>query len=98
MDGTAAPGTPGHAVVSGHRDTPFRFLEQLTPGDELRVQGRDGAWRRYRVRGAEIVDSRHARLLPGDGTPRLTLVTCYPFDAIVPDGPLRYVVSARRLY
>ena len=27
----------------------------------------------------------------------LWLVTCYPFDAIVPGGPLRYVVQARRL-
>jgi sortase A len=26
--------------------------------------------------------------------PTLTLVTCYPFDAIVPGGPLRYAVTA----
>ena len=26
--------------------------------------------------------------------PRLTLVTCYPFDAVVPGGPLRLVVTA----
>jgi sortase A len=24
----------------------------------------------------------------------LTLVTCYPFDALVPGGPLRYIVTA----
>jgi len=24
----------------------------------------------------------------------LTLITCYPFDAVVPGGPLRYVVRA----
>ena len=28
---------------------------------------------------------------------RLTLVTCYPFDAIRPGGSLRYVVVARRV-
>jgi len=28
------------------------------------------------------------------GHRQLTLVTCYPFDAIVPGGPLRYVVFA----
>jgi sortase A len=27
----------------------------------------------------------------------LILVTCYPFDAIVPGGPLRYVVYARKV-
>jgi hypothetical protein len=25
---------------------------------------------------------------------KLTLITCYPFDAILPGGPLRYVVEA----
>lgn len=30
------------------------------------------------------------------GTERLTLLTCYPFDALRPGGPLRYVVIARR--
>jgi sortase A len=94
MDGTAAPGAPGHSILSGHRDTHFRFLEDLEPGDSLRVQGPDGAWRAYRVGATEVIDARRARLLPGDATPRLTLVTCYPFDAIVPGGPLRYVVSA----
>ena len=94
MDGTAAPGAPGHSILSGHRDTHFRFLEDLEPGDALRVQGPDGAWRAYRVSATEVIDARRARLLPGDATPRLTLVTCYPFDAIAPGGPLRYVVSA----
>jgi sortase A len=33
--------------------------------------------------------------LPRDTlVPTLTLVTCYPFDAIDPGGPLRYVVVA----
>jgi len=26
--------------------------------------------------------------------PTLTLVTCYPFGALMPGGPLRYVVTA----
>jgi sortase (surface protein transpeptidase) len=28
------------------------------------------------------------------GRKSLTLITCWPFDAIVPGGPLRYVVRA----
>jgi len=31
-----------------------------------------------------------------EGPTRLTLVTCYPFDALGVDGPLRYVVVAFR--
>ena len=37
---------------------------------------------------------RRSRRRTGAGDTRLTLVTCYPFDAIRPGGPLRYVVVA----
>ena len=94
MDGTAAPGAPGHSLLSGHRDTHFRFLKDLAPGDALRVQRPDGGWRDYRVIGTEVIDARQARLAPDDGRPILSLVTCYPFDALIPGGPLRYVVTA----
>ena len=94
-DGTALPGAEaGNAVISGHRDTHFRFLKDLAPGDALRVQRPDGGWRDYRVIGAEVIDARQARLAPDDGRPLLSLVTCYPFDALIPGGPLRYVVTA----
>jgi sortase A len=94
LDGTAAPGRAGHTVLSGHRDTHFRFLEDLAPGSELRVQRPDGGWQSYRVVETRVIDTRRARLAPGDGRPALTLVTCYPFDAVVPGGPLRYLVFA----
>ena len=41
------------------------------------------------ARGATTVRIRTALLL--------TLVTCYPFDAFRPGGPLRYVVLALRV-
>ena len=94
MDGTAPPGAAGHAILSGHRDTHFGFLKDLTPGDALRVQRPDGAWQDYRVIGTQVIDARQARLAPDDGRPILSLVTCFPFDAIDPGGPLRYVVTA----
>jgi sortase A len=94
LGGTAAPGTAGHTVLSGHRDTHFRFLENLVPGTALHLQRPDGAWRVYRVTGGEVIDARHARLARDDGVPILTLVTCYPFDALAPGGPLRYLVFA----
>ncbi len=94
MGGTAAPGAAGHAILSGHRDTHFRFLKDLAPGDALRIQRPDGGWQEYRVTGTEVIDARQARLAPDDGRPILSLVTCYPFDAITTGGPLRYVVTA----
>ena len=94
LDGTAAPGTEGHSVVVGHRDTHFAFLRDLAPGDPLRLQGPDGLWRDYRIETAEVIDARAARLAPDDGRAALTLVTCYPFDTVEPGGPLRYLVFA----
>jgi len=80
-------------VISGHRDTHFRFLRRLAPGDEVVVEGVTG--------GRAATSSRACAWWTGAtldhggrGDTRLTLVTCYPFDAIRPGGPLRYVVVA----
>jgi sortase A len=94
LDGSAPPGAAGNAVLSAHRDTHFRFLARTAVGDPLIVERADGTRVRYRVREIAIVDV-HALAIPRDAlVPTLTLVTCYPFDALVPGGPLRYVVTA----
>src|SRR5437773_12202841 len=46
-----------------------------------------------RVRDIAIVDARELAMPRDTEYPTLTLVTCYPFDALVPGGPLRYVVT-----
>jgi sortase A len=97
LHGSAPPGAAGNAVLSAHRDTHFRFLAGTAVGDPLIVERADGARVRYRVREIAIVDVR-ALAIPRDTlVPTLTLVTCYPFDALVPGGPLRYVVTAEAL-
>ena len=53
-----------------------------------------GTAHRYRVTEAHVVDSQQVGLDTEGETPRLALVTCYPFDAASPGGPLRYVVFA----
>jgi sortase A len=94
VDGSAAPGESGNVVVAGHRDTHFRALAGLVAGDELVLEAPGGGLRRYRVRETAVVDHRDTRpLLPADHA-RLTLVTCWPFDAVRPGGPLRWVVVA----
>lgn len=94
VTGTALPGTAGNAVVVGHRDTHFALLRRLAPGDRLVVERPDGGRLAYRVVDTVIVDERDATPLAPAARPTLTLVTCWPFDAIVPGGPLRYVVRA----
>jgi len=94
VDGTARPGEAGNVVVAGHRDTHFHALRDLTPGDELVLEAPGGALRRYAVTATAVVRYDDARALAA-GDDRLTLVTCWPFDALRPGGPLRYVVVAQ---
>jgi sortase A len=54
----------------------------------------EGTIRHYVVQETGIVDAHNASIHLDDEHNRLVLVTCYPFDAIVPGGPLRYVVTA----
>lgn len=91
VDGTALPGRHGNAAIAGHRDSWFRFLRDLEEGTsvELRTLGGRSLWT---VTATRVVDRRDISSLAPTVDDRLTLITCYPFDAIVP-GPLRYVVS-----
>ena len=95
LDGTAAPGAPGHSVVTAHRDTHFHFLFDVALGDRLGIQRPDGGWQVYRVTDLQVVDARVARLVTGDERASLTLVTCYPASGLGLGGPLRYVVHAQ---
>jgi len=94
LHGSALPGDAGNAVITAHRDTHFRFLRAINPGDELVVEPAGGGTRHFRIRGAYVTDYRDLRLPRDTSVPTLTLVTCYPFDALNPGGPLRYVVVA----
>jgi sortase A len=94
MHGTALPGAPGNSVLGGHRDTHFAFMRRLRPGDDLIVERPDGVRVSFRVATTYILDRQDTWVAKQDGPTRLTLVTCYPFDALGADGPLRYVVIA----
>lgn len=90
---SAAPGQGGHLVISGHRDTHFAWLQALRAGDVVQVDHPGGS-RAYRIRATEVVDSRRDALDIGADASGLSLVTCWPFDAVHAGGPMRYVVSA----
>jgi sortase A len=95
VDGTALPGKPGASVIAGHRDTHFGYLEDIQLDDKLAIQTIDSVWHEYRVISVEIIDTRKRdRFTLNTDRSLLVLITCYPFDAINPGGPLRYVVTA----
>jgi sortase A len=94
--GTANPGEAGNSVIGGHRDTHLRFLKDVRIGDRLVVERPDGRHISYRIDGARIVDKSAVEVLSQAGRDRLTLITCWPFDALRTGGPERYVVNAVR--
>jgi sortase A len=97
VSGTAAPGSAGNAVIVAHRDTHFAFLRDLALEDEITIEVGRGVLARYRVREVTIADKSASRLLDPADSPQLTLITCYPFDAVQPGTPMRYVVIAERV-
>ncbi len=92
---SASPGEPGMVIISGHRDTHFRFLQELRIGGRIELETRAGVVR-YRVRQLQVVDSRRGGILSGGERNGVLLVTCYPFNSISPGGPLRYLVWAEQ--
>jgi sortase A len=94
LDGSARPGEPGNAIVAGHRDTSFRFLAELAIGDLLIAELADGRTTRFRVAATRVVDAADPWPFAEEAPATLTLVTCWPFDAIAPGGRLRYAVRA----
>ena len=96
VNGTAALGGTGNSVIVAHRDTHFAFLRNLRADDEIDVETSRGS-ARYRVREVVIVDRNETRVMEAADSPQLTLITCFPFDAVRPGTTLRYVVIADRV-
>ncbi len=92
---SALPGEIGNSVIAGHRDTHFQFLQYLEKGDAILVEIPAGRRHIYEVTAVDVVDSRRGSLILDTEEAMMSLVTCYPFDALDPGGPMRYVVSAR---
>lgn len=90
---SARPGEPGTTLISAHRDTQFAFMQRLGRGDVLQLEYQ-GRQYRYRVTGMQIIDADRTALRSEVAGHELVLSTCYPFDAVVPGGPLRYLVRA----
>jgi sortase A len=97
LEASAKPGDVGNTVIAGHRDTHFAFLRQVELGDSMWLERPDGERLIYEVENIDVIDARRGSIALDTGEPYLTLVTCYPFDAIDPGGPMRYVVTLRRI-
>jgi sortase A len=97
MDGSPLPGAAGNSVIGGHRDTHLAFLRDVKRGETLTVERADGMRTDYRVTDLDVLDKRDTWVTKNEGPSRLTLITCWPFDALRAGGPQRYVVIAKKL-
>jgi sortase A len=83
--GSGQPGVQGNMILTGHDDIfgeVFRRLEELTPGQEVRVQSTTGEWHTYIIREKQIVEPSEVWVLDqnlGAENPITTLITCYPY-------------------
>ena len=89
------PNQGGTTVISGHRDTHFRFLEEVSINDVFELTDRNNITASYTVSDIAIIDATKQDISIHSNQEEVKLVTCYPFDAIVAGGPLRYVVTAK---
>lgn len=96
LSASSEPGSNGHCILAGHRDTSFRFLQDLRKDDLLILYTADGKIHKYRVNEMLIRQAEKLFLRQSNGA-HLTLITCYPFNTLQPGAELRYVVFAERL-
>jgi sortase A len=92
---TNYPGRSGTTLISGHRDTHFRFLQEVSIGDDFKLDSMlDNNDYTYEVSDIKIIDSDKNDIIINDNQSELKLVTCYPFNTLIVGGSLRYVVTA----
>ncbi len=98
LSASSMPGEAGNVIIAGHRDTHFHFLRDLHIGETIMFEMADGKNHLYRISSLDVVDSRRASIVMDTDEPMLSLVTCYPFNATEPGGPMRYIVSAEMIF
>lgn len=95
LSDTPLPWSGGNTALAGHRDTFFRPLERVKPGDEIYLDTPLGRLQ-YRVRRTVVVEPQDLWVLDPSAHPTLTLITCYPFTYVGP-APRRFIVQADRV-
>lgn len=80
--GSVLPGVQDNSVLSGHRNTVFGRLGELSPKDQILVSTSAGVFT-YEVREFRIVEKTDRSVIVPTDTAVLTLTTCYPFVSLV---------------
>jgi sortase A len=92
VPGTPLPGGGGNVAIAAHRDTFFRKLKDIVPGDSIRLSIANRTYE-YVVDSTGVVDPEDTRPMESRGEEELTLITCFPFY-FVGAAPKRIIVRA----
>jgi sortase A len=77
---TPLPGQAGTVAIAGHRTTylaPFRHIDEIRPGDEIRVEMPYAAFT-YVMQRHEVVDPTDVGILRPVGFNQLVMTACHP--------------------
>lgn len=70
------------AIIIAHRDSHFRGLRKLSPGDDVEFESLN-PYSHFRVRETRVIDPAEIPAMLGERRPdELVLLTCWPFDYI----------------
>lgn len=92
LEGSSQLSKNEHSVLAGHRDTSFTFLKDLQDGDKIFVESLT-TQDTYTVESTQVVPADKL-YLDTKRSHTLSLVTCYPFESVMPHATLRYLVTA----
>jgi sortase A len=90
---TPIPGQPGTVAIAGHRTTylaPFRDIDEIRDGDEIRIEMPYAAFT-YTVEKHEVVDPGDVGIIKPIGYDRLVLTACHPLYSAAE----RYAIFAK---
>lgn len=93
LSNTPQPGDEGTSVIAAHRDTHFRWLKDVKPGDDIEVVRRDGTVLTFKAGEGRIARWDDSGIDATAEGRHLVLTTCWPFDA-TERGPMRYILEA----
>jgi len=77
---TSIPGQPGTVAIAGHRTTylaPFRHIDEIRGGDEIRIEMPYAAFT-YVVQRHEVVDPGDVGIIKPVGFDQLVMTACHP--------------------
>ena len=84
FSGSTIPGEGGNVILSGHKHTYLKELENVKVGQEVLIETNYGTFK-YKVSEIKIVEKTDTKELKTLDHERLTLYTCYPFRMLSGD-------------